>query len=318
MKRFCNFNLARSVNPIGLLPISIAMGLSLGAIVQTAQAQSTPATTTPSPAPIPAIGFQFEGESKLNQATFPVTEYIGDCPDKTEMQPRDARFTSDQMPPGEHRRVVIRNQTLALPQYETPYTNREYDKGRLSEPTTVRFGRHHESKFLTVTTGLNVFQYDIRERDQVIYSGSFTVSLEPKVTQIRRDATWLRHKTCINPDILHSFYCADMREVEDFRCPGGKVLKRKMADDRPAFTLIRNQTNKTIHFSIENNAYQLAPNNDMKIRRSEDFEIGYDPTCVTCSPKTYLTVRYGSQVNFELSEKTINLRPSQVDFFMRH
>lgn len=262
-------------------------------------AQTSPAT----PIAAPEIGFEFLGSRDLNRTSLTVTEYTGDCPGRDE-ESREARFISTQTRPSEHRRVVIKNVTRGLG--ETPYTDREYDKGRVSEGTVMRFGTEHSSKHFIVLPGENTFQYEIREREQPIMTGTFNAVIDQTVRRIERNAQWSRDRVCANPSVSTS-NCADLREREQLACPGGRVLQTRWNDDRPIRTTLYNRTNQTIHFTYDGDTYRLSSGDRISVRNNRDLRIGYDPKCANCTPTKYESVTHGKRVQFKLSNGKIDL-----------
>lgn len=274
-------------------------------------ADSAPTTSAPTStstiAPVNEVGWEFSGESTLNATQFHETEYVGDCPG-VDTETKEARFTSSQTPPGDRRRVVVRNVTRGMDSDPFPYTDREYDKGRSSEATKMEFGAKHSSKRFRVQPGVNEFEYDIREGDRVITSGKFTANFEKVSRQVERNAQWYDEEVCANSSVSNSV-CADLRQRHQLRCPNGSVLKSYFeSDDSSAYrTLISNQSRKDVVFSIEGDLYRLDPGESVRLRRRSSFRVRYNPTCSTCEPTNSTSVDAGKRVKFHNSGGRIEL-----------
>ncbi len=266
---------------------------------------------SPSLAQTPAVGLEFEGSRDLNVGNILDTEYVGDCPGR-ELSTQKARFISERVLPGENQRVVIKNVTRGLG--ETPYTDREYDKGRLSEGTVVKFGTSHNSQFFTVLPGENLFQYEVRRRDQPIATGSFTAVINQDRRQVERNARWFTDEVCGNTSVSKE-YCADLRSRQQLKCPGGNVLQTRWDGDydRGVRTTFRNRTNTTVHFTLDGDQYVVRPGDRVNVRRSRDFRVGFNPTCHNCTPSTDRRVTYGTRMQFRLSNGQVTLTDDRRD-----
>ncbi len=238
-------------------------------------------------------------------------EYVGDCPGR-ELSTQTARFISESIRPGDSQRVVIKNVTRGLG--ETPYTDREYDKGRLSEGTVVKFGTSHDSKFFTVLPGENLFQYEVRRRDQPVATGSFTAVINQDRRQVERNARWITDEVCGNSSVSKDS-CADMRSRQQLKCPGGTVLKTRWDGDydRGVRTTFRNRTNQTVHFTMDGDQYVVSPGDRVNVRRSRDFRVGYNPSCHNCAPSTDQRVTYGTRMQFRLNNGQVTLTDDRRD-----
>jgi hypothetical protein len=259
----------------------------------------------------PAVGFEFEGSRNLNVGSLIETEYVGDCPGR-EMSTQVARFISESLAPGENQRVVIKNVTRGLG--EMPYTDREYDKGRLSEGTVVKFGTSHDSKFFTVLPGENLFQYEVRRRDQSISTGTFTAMINQDRRQVERNARWMTDEVCGNSSVSKD-YCADMRSRQQLKCPSGNVLQTRWDGDydRGVRTTFRNRTNKTVHFTMDGDQYVVQPGDRVNVRRSRDFRVGFNPSCHNCTPSTDRRVTYGTRMQFRVTNGQVTLTDDRRD-----
>jgi hypothetical protein len=264
-----------------------------------------PAIAAESPVAAPEIGLEFAGSRELNRTTIVDTEYTGDCPG-VEVGTREARFSSTKTTPNEHRRVTVKNMTRGLG--ETPYTDREYDKGRVSEGTVMQFGTEHDSKYFIVMPGENTFQYEIRERDRVMDTGTFLTTIERSLNRVERNATWMSDEVCANTSVSNSV-CADMRQRRQYKCPSGKVLRTEWRndDDRAVRTRFYNATSKSIRFTFDGDSYQIRPGDHVNLRRNQNLSIGFDPKCADCSPSRYESVTYGKRMKFQMRGDRIDL-----------
>lgn len=84
-----------------------------------------------------------------------------------------AWFVSPTLPPAPNLRVIIHNATAGINQNPSPYTNRTYDKGWISEELILGFGTQHNGDAFMLTDGKNDFTYEIKQGDRVLESGSF-------------------------------------------------------------------------------------------------------------------------------------------------
>ena len=147
----------------------------------------------------PVAGFEFEGHG-LNRATIIVTNYIGDCPGIAESELK-ARFTSS-IKPKSGQRVIIRNVTAGVDGSKPPYTNREYDRGRSSEATSMTFSGSHDKQYFSVLPGLNTFEFGIvtgrKKRDyRVVAQGIFDAVIDRRLVTRQRNARWRSEMFCI-------------------------------------------------------------------------------------------------------------------------
>ncbi|NJM48107.1 MAG: hypothetical protein HC860_19625 [Alkalinema sp. RU_4_3] len=264
-------------------------------------------TTAIAPAQSPTeIGLEFQGERDLNRTTLNETQYTGDCPG-VEAETKNARFTSSQTPTGDKRRVVVRNVTRGLGS-PSPFTNREYEKGRSSEATQMEFGTEHSSKRFRVMPGENEFEYEIMERKQVIQTGRFTAVIDRNLRTIERNATWQEDQTCANSSVSNNV-CADLRDRKSFKCPNGKVLKSYLLDTNEYYrSRISNPTERGFSIRVEGESYRLHSGDSIDLRRRDAFTVTY-PTCVRCAEMKTTTVSAGKRVKFTSSgdDRRLNL-----------
>jgi hypothetical protein len=130
--------------------------------------------------------FTFDAGSCVGQVYFPRIERST----RTYMDEESARarFISITTPPAPGLRVVIRNITQGIDQNSIPYTDREYDKPPLSQEFKLRLGKSHSSRYLAVQEGKNNFSYEIKSKDSVIESGTFTASINHQNKNLDREA----------------------------------------------------------------------------------------------------------------------------------
>jgi hypothetical protein len=269
-----------------------------------------PAQLTPVAQSVAEIGLEFQGERDLNRTSLTVTEYTGDCVG-TEAETKTARFTSSQTPSGEKRRVMVRNVTRGLGS-PSPYTNREYSKGRSSEATQMEFGTEHSSKRFRVMPGENEFEYEVMERKQVIQSGRFRAVIDRNLRKVERNATWQEDETCANSSVSNNV-CADLRQRKSFKCPNGPTLKSYLLNtDEYYRSQISNPTERGFSFSVDGERYRLTSNDSVTLRRKNSFTVTY-PTCVRCSDTKTTTVSAGKRVKFTSTgdDRKLNLVDDQ-------
>ncbi|MEM8643002.1 MAG: hypothetical protein AAGG51_29920 [Cyanobacteria bacterium P01_G01_bin.54] len=218
-----------------------------------------PPVDEPSPPP-PEIGWDFLGQQQLNAVTIAETEYYGDCPGH-KRDYVEARFFSSQTPPARRHRVVVRNVTRGLDDDPFPYTDREYDEGRVSERTKMRFGTKHSGRYFHVLPGINAFEYEIkaRRRGPVIDSGNFTAEITRDLNRVQRDATFGQDRVCANTSVSLNV-CADVRDRHKWSCPNGSIIRSQIfPDSSRIITEIHNHTNQTIEVSISGWRRRLHP-----------------------------------------------------------
>ncbi|NEP01688.1 MAG: hypothetical protein F6K58_24145 [Symploca sp. SIO2E9] len=204
------------------------------------------------------VGLVFIGSRKLNSTSIRATQYTGECPGFEETY-QEARFTSKTVPTARKRRVVIRNISIGVDSDPYPYTDREYDQGRLSEATRVRFDTHHSDRYFHVLEGKNDFEYEIKQGKVIIESGSFTAFINRDIQKQERHASLNKKRTCANSRVTLS-ECADIRTRESYECSDGYVVHSYLVPNLPDIsTVIYNQTTQVIDYSINDRRYQLFP-----------------------------------------------------------
>lgn len=204
------------------------------------------------------VGLVFIGSRKLNSTSIRATQYIGECPGFEETY-QEARFTSKTTPTARKRRVVVKNVSIGVDSEPYPYTDRKYDKGRLSEATRMRFDTHHSDRYFHVLEGENDFEYEIRQGKVILERGSFTAVINRDIEKKERDASLSRERACVNSRVSLS-ECADIRIHESYECSDGSVVHSSFFPNIPDIsTVIYNQTNQVIDYSINDRRYQLFP-----------------------------------------------------------
>ncbi|MEG4803613.1 hypothetical protein QUB63_31240 [Microcoleus sp. ARI1-B5] len=98
-----------------------------------------------------------------------------------------AAFISHTTLPAPGLRVIIRNVTSGIDKNPYPYTDREYDKSRISEGFKVYFDIEHRGSYLAVKPGNNDFSYEIRRGNTIIESGTFTARIDRRTQSITRN-----------------------------------------------------------------------------------------------------------------------------------
>jgi len=290
--------------------------LSLAISLATLPALTLPAvpqSTSPSPAnpgdrpaasqPAPEIGWEFEGQSALNRVVLDEITYQGECPGQEGSQV-EARFFSSKTPPAEDRRVVIRTVTRGVVGDPLPYTDREYNKGRASEATKIRFGSRHDGKYMQVLPGENQFEYEIKERGNGIDSGRFTAWINKNQRVVQRDAVAKDSQVCANSSVALNV-CADLRNQTEYKCPDGRVLRRFLEpDDTRVSTVIANQTFSPVYFTVNGTVRSLMPGQATTYRSpnsSTYLNLRFNPTCTTCPPNNSSSLQPGKRYQFRPS-----------------
>lgn len=203
------FSLNRLKRAVGLLVLPL-LGLSI--VLTNTQAQDSPT--------VAETGIEFEGFRSLNQAEVVSTEYVGECPGSNAGSVK-ARFLSRSTPPAAGLRVVIRNLTRGIGGDREPYTDREYSKGRLSEGFFVVPATRHSGKYFAVLEGQNDLEYQIRQGDRVVESGSFTIEIDRETRTLERDAKVFYEDYCVKRNTsLDKCRSRDIRSRVVRRCPG--------------------------------------------------------------------------------------------------
>jgi hypothetical protein len=166
----------------------------------------------------------------------------------------------------------VRNVTTGIRPDNQPYTDREYHDGTVSEGFVVEFGTEHSGRRFRVLEGSNELEYEIREKDNVIESGTFTANFQNNVESRERNAESNTTKVCANSSVaLNS--CADIREVTRWTCPGGRVIAQQQQPEGPVRTRISNQTFSPVSYEFGGRFYRLQPGEDHWFRGSNLSQI---------------------------------------------
>ncbi len=210
------------------------------------------------------IGWEFIGSRELNTTSIEVVTYHdpnNECDEDEEQSYREARFTSSETPPARGRSVFIQNVTRGVASDRYPHTERDYDEGRASEPVKIRFGTQHRRKYLHVLPGLNEFQYEIRDDDQILEAGSFTATINRQNRAVQRTAVLTSTENVCANTAVPLWLCADIRTQSEYRCPGKRrVVRRELKpDDTSIKILIANGTRETIRYTLNGAPNILHP-----------------------------------------------------------
>lgn len=198
-------------------------------------AQSDILQRTPEP-----TGLYFDSSELVNQANLSRINFVGDCPGISRSWLR-AQFRSATLPPSPGMRVRLTN--LSASAGEAPFTDREYDKGNLSEKTHVTLGGAHENKYFAVVPGLNKISYRIYSSTSTVEAGLFTVNIVANESRQIRQAGITSERVCASFASLSLDQCADVRIKQTIACPGGRILSTTVQPDSQIVrTLIINQT----------------------------------------------------------------------------
>jgi hypothetical protein len=135
-------------------------------------------------------------------------------------------FTSSTTPPGADRRVVVRNLTRGLTSDRFPYTDREYNRGRGSEPTEVTFGTGHSGSHFVVVDGENDFEYEIKEGKTVLERGSFTAEVKIREESIERNRQVVERRYCSTNQPMSDCKKEDVRVRQVNACPSVEPRSR--------------------------------------------------------------------------------------------
>lgn len=171
---------------------------------------------------VPPVGFEFKGESSgLNQAKATATKSVGDCARESEEPVHlKAYFLSSVTPPAAGRRVVISNITEGVNPSKAPYTDREYDKGRVSQGITMTPGYdHHGSALVFIPNQVNEFGFEILENKQVVERGSFQAVINVNTETVERNANWKTELFCIDTGTTNMLGCRSPGTREKGVCP---------------------------------------------------------------------------------------------------
>ncbi|MBW4695622.1 MAG: hypothetical protein KME27_28060 [Lyngbya sp. HA4199-MV5] len=274
---------------------TIGCGIATSLLCTALPAQTTQPSTTATDA---EMGWEFLGSRDLNQTEVTEIEYHGNCPGK-DTPSTEAKFTSSKTPPAPGRRVTVRNVTRGLASDPYPYTDREYDKGRSSESTQMIFGTRHNGKHLIVLQGENSFEYDIRQGNQVIDSGTFTATINLNQDARERKAILSTNKVCMNSQVALNL-CADIRNRMELKCPDGKVIESKLEPNISEIsTLIANQSSKSMTFTLNGQIERLSPG-ESRMVTGTSLSLSFLP-CQSCGQLRTMSLQPGKRYQFKKS-----------------
>lgn len=168
-------------------------------------------------------GLEFEGFGTPNTAKIDDIVYQGECPGE-EQGSLKARFYSTTTPPGPGLRVVIRNMSRGLVEDKTPFTDRDYSKGRTSQSTSVQFGTRHRSSHFIMLEGQNDLEYEIKQGDRSIEQGTFTAELSRGEKRRDRNAYCYTEEYCRGSENTPLDKCKKVRTRTRCSCPDGNTF----------------------------------------------------------------------------------------------
>lgn len=183
------------------------------------QGSPNPAVQGTPTAPPKEAGFEFEGIATPNVGRIIDTIFRGECPGE---KPGDvkARFYSTGTPPAPGRRVVITNVSRGLAGNEAPFTDRNYNQGRLSESTSVQFGTSHGLRHFAVLEGQNTLEYVIKQGDStIVEKGSFTIEMSRNERTRDRNAICQDEKYCQGSENTPLDQCQTVATRSRCYCP---------------------------------------------------------------------------------------------------
>lgn len=235
------------------------------------------------------IGFVFEGSQTFNAVTLTAINYTGDCPGASDPEVR-AWFVSSTSPPAPDHRVLIRNVTTGMNPDDYPYTNRDYDEGRVSAPTTMQFGTEHGRRRFRVLPGLNQFEYQITDKDTdaVIEAGSFTALIQQTTTTQDRPSSCRREQACANSSVGISA-CADIRWRTQCSCPNGSVVRTQWETRGAVRTLISNQSRQGVSYQLGGRRYFLNSGQDRWFTGENLGSVQFTPSSGASDRSVFLT-----------------------------
>ncbi len=261
----------------------------------------------------PTTGWYFNQQSMPNRITLNGVQYTGECSSGPLYPDLTATFLSQKIPPTPYTRVVVKNITPGISTNPNPYTDREYDERRpTSETTKMSFARSHQQRSFSVLEGNNTFEYTIKQRDNILETGTFNAEIQTTLREEERKATWQKSKVCANSSVALNV-CADIRNQRAYQCSDGRILESyRDNDDSEITTRIFNKTGQTISFTISGEDYTLSPGRSTNLTSSNSStspRLKFNPTCPTCDDLTssvYLTP--GKRYKFTTSgSKSIRL-----------
>ncbi|MEM8831299.1 MAG: serine protease [Cyanobacteria bacterium P01_G01_bin.19] len=173
------------------------------------------------------VGFETIGSAEINKFTIAETIYIGECPG-VKLETQEATFFSHNTQTSPGRRVIITNVTRGLNRDPFPYTDREYERGQISEKTRIAFGSQHSRRKFVVLPGKNLFRYEIVQTEDnsdletVLEEGTFSAVAQKKSFYVRRDKKPVEEIYCSDNDRYCDKEEQKVRRV--YKCPSGNRL----------------------------------------------------------------------------------------------
>lgn len=264
----------------------------------------------------PEAGWIVRGQQELNYIPITEIKYDGECPGKEDNPSQDVWFYSSQTTPAPGRRVVVRNVTRGLASDPYPYTDREYEEGRQSERARMTFGTEHRGQYFVALDGENQFEYEIKQNDLVIESGSFTAVVDRIPDVRRRDARVETQSVCAN-SAVSLYLCADIRTLSEYICPNNRVIRTVVEPDFSEIkTLVSNQTRRTVDYTLNGRIYRLSTGQD-NIHTANSLRIVFEPGCYTqrigrsrrriCAPAKFRDLQLGKRYKFSVSPNNNSL-----------
>jgi hypothetical protein len=271
----------------------LMLSLAIGTVVMFSNVART--------APQARVGWEFEGQTEASNVAIDVTKYTGDCPG-TKSSTLKARFSSQEVSPAPKHRVIVRNVSPGLAQ-PRPYTDREYSQGGNSEPTLMEFGAEHSDKRLRVLRGKNTFEYEIRNEGRVVKTGKFMSNIQENSTSLVRNAKWFDGEVCSNSAIGLNF-CADVRRMKEYKCPGGKILKTLLeappAGQTGSRSGIFNRTGQSVNIVIDGDRYRFRADESQYFQHSDVVVVRYGDRKKMVQPGQRLQLRLKPSGSIEL------------------
>jgi hypothetical protein len=270
-----------------------SLGFGTAMVVMFANGAST--------APQSRVGWEFEGQIESSNVAIDVTKYTGDCPG-LKSSTLKARFSSQAVLPAPNHRVIVRNISPGVAQ-PRPYTDREYSQGSNSEPTLIEFGAEHSDRRLRVLRGKNTFEYEIRHEGRVVKTGKFTSNIQENSTSLVRNGKWFDGEVCSNRAIGVNL-CADVRRMQEYKCPGGKVLKTLFeavpGGQRGSRSGIFNRTGQSVNIVIDGDRYRFRADESQYFQHSDAVVVRYGDRKKMVQPGQRLQLRLKPSGSIEL------------------
>jgi hypothetical protein len=184
--------------------------------LQATAAEATPANAQPTiqvtpPTADQQIGLLFDARNRpdpgdpANLAYLVEKKYVGQCGGNSEPE-AVAKFYSKTRKPASGLRVIVRNITFGFAGDIRPNTDREYYNGDISEGFLIKYGDHHNGRYLAVQPGTNEFDYVIKSGQNILESGKFSIKFDRKITTEYRHSTPVVESYCAYYHRGHCIY----------------------------------------------------------------------------------------------------------------